>query len=171
MWEGRSGGVGCGGGGPPAVSIVWGPQRPTGPILLPTRLPKMTIWCDVEILEHIGDKEIFKHARIGLQILKVQTLKHRSTMEKFLESILCPRNKQSKVAQVTHLSHTPRILLRALKYYATRPLPEGPKGGASRHFPNPSPICSPRPLFAHSPIPLPTLLPTCPPCCPLAYPK
>ena len=104
------------------------------PTLLPACLPKMTIWCDVEILEHIVYKEILKYAQIGLQILKVQTLKYRSTMEKFLESILCPRNKQSKGAQVIYLSHTPRILLRALKYYATRPLPEGPKGGASRHI-------------------------------------
>ena len=99
-------------------------------------------------------------------MLKVQTLKYKSTMEKFLESILCPRNKQSKVAEVTYLSHTPKIPFRALKYYATRPLPEGPKGGASRHLPNPSPIWPPRPLFAHSLIPLPI----CPPCCPLAHP-
>ena len=32
------------GGGPKAISIVWGPRRPTGHTLLPTHLPKMIIW-------------------------------------------------------------------------------------------------------------------------------
>ena len=67
------------------------------------------IWCDVEILEHIGLKEILNHFEIRHHIIKVQTLKYKSTVEKFLKSILCPRNKQSKTSEVISLSHTPQM--------------------------------------------------------------
>ena len=82
---------------------------------------KYGIWCNVEILEHIVFKEILKYAKIGHQILKVQTLKYKPTMAEFIKSILCSRNKQSKTPEVTYLSHTPQILFRAPKYYASRP--------------------------------------------------
>ena len=82
---------------------------------------KYVIWCDVEIFAPIVLKEILKYDKIRLHILKVQTLKYKSTVEKFLKSILCLRNKQSKTPEVTYLSHTPQILFQAPKYYAARP--------------------------------------------------
>ena len=66
-------------------------------------------------------KEILLHLQIRLHILKVQTLKHKAIMEKYSGTILCSRNTQSKVPDAPYLSPTPKILVWAPDYYATRP--------------------------------------------------